>query len=211
VLRAAAEEEADVLLVGAGELGATDRRLARALVRKATCSVWFVPPNVPPKIRRIVVPIDFTTRAADSLRVATAIASLSGAAECLTLHVYFNESLCPAAEHDALLRQGLAQRYGKFAAVIDNLGVKVLPLFREGARAARVINRTVGEEGADLIVMASRGRSWLGGLLRASLAGEVLQECCVPLLVVKHFGARLGWLNLLRERLNDGNSGVRFN
>jgi nucleotide-binding universal stress UspA family protein len=193
VRQAAAEEESDVVVVG------EDRSLAARLVREAACSVWMVPGR-PPPLRRLLVPVDFSTRSADSLRVATALARLSGAAECLVLHVYFHDCLTPRPEEDQRIRDRLADAWAAFHGNIDCLGVKVTPLFREGASVARVIQRTAAEREADLVVMASRGRTAAGALLLESVAEQTLHAITIPLLVVKHFGARMGVLRVLQER-----------
>ena len=64
---------------------------------------------------------------------------------------------------------------------------------------------------ADLIVMASRGRTWAGTLLRESVSGQTLRNGHVPMLVVKHFGAQLGLLGLLREPAISRSNDMRFN
>jgi nucleotide-binding universal stress UspA family protein len=195
LLELAADTGAAAVLVGAG----VGLRCVRALVRRATCSVWFIPDGAVPSARRILVPVDFTVRAADCLRVATVLARLSDAGECLALHVYFNASLVADAAQDRRLRAGMAERYAQFLGPIDLLNVPVRPLFRECAIAADAVNQTAADQDADLIVLATRGRTPVAALLDESLAEQTLRHCRVPLLVVKHFGARLGLLSLLRD------------
>jgi nucleotide-binding universal stress UspA family protein len=195
ILTLAAQDGTAAVLVGES-LG---RRHIRTLVRRSPCSVWFVPAAARPAIQRILTPVDFSVRSADSLRVAAVLGRLSAGAHCLALHVYFHESsLAGPAEHEAL-RARVARAYADFVAPIDTLNVPVTPLFEEGACAARTIKRIAVERQADLLVLGTRGRSWIGSLLHKSLAEETLPDCPVPLLVLKHFGARLGLLRLLRE------------
>jgi nucleotide-binding universal stress UspA family protein len=207
LLDAAAADGADSVLLG----GEADRRLAGRLIHEAACSVWWVPDRPPTGIRRILVPVDYSTRAADSLRVATALARLSGAAECLALHVYFNDSPLADRRQDRVLRGQLAHSHARFLAGIDCLGVQVAARFQEAPDVARAIARTAEEEQADLIVMASRGRTRAGALLRESKAGRALDETRVPLLVVKHFGAQLGLFRVVREQVLGRANELRFN
>jgi nucleotide-binding universal stress UspA family protein len=65
----------------------------------------------------------------------------------------------------------------------------------------RTVARAAKEVGADLILMASRGRTAAGALMLESAAEQVLGEARVPLLVVKHFGARRGFLPVLLEKV----------
>jgi len=205
VLRRAAAGGVDGLVVGDGD----GRRLAGDLLRHAACPVWFVPGGALPTVRRVLVPVDFSVRAADSLRVAATLARLSGAAECVALHVYFNDSFLTGPWGERATRQATETAFARFMKPIDTLGVTVTPCFREAADVPRAINEAAAECQADLIVLASRGRTWTAALLQPTVAEQTLRTCRVPLLVVKHFGAARGFLNLLVERLRG--PGLRCN
>jgi nucleotide-binding universal stress UspA family protein len=200
LLAYAAEQEVELLLVGHRRSHPGRWMLARRLAMKATCSVWLVPEGVPAVLSRILVPIDFSEHAADTLCVATSLARLNGSADCLALHVYFNEARATYAEYDQVLRGKEAQAYQQFIAPINTQGVPVTPLFEEGANVAHVIDRVAAKEGANLIVMATRGRSRSAAILLGSVTEETIIETRIPLLVVKHFGARLGVLQALLDR-----------
>ena len=206
-----AEKQVDLLLVGHRRSHPGRYALARRLAMKAPCSVWMVPEGAPAALHRILVPIDFSEHAADSLRVATSMARLSGHAECLALHVYFNEAVVTYEEYDPVLRGQEEQAYRQFIAPINCQGVKVTPLFEEGANVAHVIGRLAERHGADLIVMATRGRSRSAAIMLGSVTEEMIVETRVPLLAVKHFGARLGVLQALLDRTFHRHSGLQFN
>lgn len=195
ILQRANEGGTDAITVGGGD----GRRLAGALIRQACCSVWFVPGVAPPTVRRVLVPVDFSVRAADSLRVAATLARLSGA-ECIALHVYFNDSFLTGAWGERAARQAAEKAFRRFLKPIDVTGVKVTPCFREAAGIPAAINAAAIECQADLIVLASRGRSKMAALLQPAVAEQVMRDCQVPLLAVKHFGAARGFLSLLTER-----------
>ncbi len=78
--------------------------------------------------------------------------------------------------------------------------MKVTPLFEEGVNVAHTIGRVAQRQGADLIVMATRGRSRSAAILLGSVTEEMIIETRVPLLAVKHFGARLSVLQALLDR-----------
>lgn len=195
LMACAADPGTAAVLVGEG-LG---RRAVRALVRRAASSVWFVPENAVSDVRRILVPTDFSVRAADSLRAATTLACLTGASECLALHVGFDASPFATAERDRRRYAELAERYARFMAPIDTLDVPVTPLFRECPPVAAATLRVAEEQSADLIVLASRGRTRAAALLFESVADQVLRDARVPVLVLKHFGAQLGLFRTLRD------------
>ena len=97
LLRLADDDSVDAVLL---RNRATSQRVLRRLIQRGPCSVWVLPAESRPALRRILVPIDFTARSADSLRVATTLAALSGAGACLALHVYFHDSTGAGPETD---------------------------------------------------------------------------------------------------------------
>ena len=195
-----AERQVDVLFVGHGLQASRRGTLARRLAMKAPCSIWMVPAAAPSTLRRILVPIDFSEGAADAMRVATSLARLGGHAECLALHAYFNEAVATYEGYDEVMRGQEQQTYRQFIAPINCQGVKVKPLFEEGVNVAQVIGRVVEQHHVDLIVMATRGRSRSAAILLGSVTEETVLATRVPLLAVKHFGARLGVLQALLDR-----------
>lgn len=204
LLRLTAEGGIDAVAVG-------ERRLARELACRAPCSVWFVPDGAKPRARRLLVPTDLSVQAADSLRVAVTLARLSGAAECVALHVYPVGSFLTGSWGQQLTRQEAQEAFDAFMRPIDTLGVKVTPHFREAPDVATAINEAADQEEADLIVMSSRGRSWAASLLQPAVAERTLEGCRVPVLVVKHFGAVRGFFSLLAERLCGGGEQLQCN
>ena len=71
------------------------------------------------------------------------------------------------------------------------LAAKGIPtrFYVEYGPVATVIVETAGREGADLIAMASHGRSGLPGVYYGSVAAAVLQRVDRPLLIVRSLGA----------------------
>jgi sulfate permease, SulP family len=195
-----ADKQVDLVLVGDRHDPADRKAFARRLAMKAPSSVWLVPDGAPPTISRILVPIDFSGPCADSLRVATSIARRAGNAECLALHVYFNEATVTYEEYDQVIRGQEHEAFERFIAPLDTQGVKVTPFFEEGANVAHAITRVAEHHGADLIVMATRGRSRSAAILLGSVTEEMIMQTPAPLLAVKHYGARLGVLQALLGR-----------
>lgn len=188
MLQNVAERRIDLVVVGDG----TDRKaFARRLAMTAPASVWLVPHGAPAVIRRVLVPVDFSEHSADSLRVAAAIARRAGA-ECLALHVYFNEAAITYEEYDLVIRGQERDAFKRFVAPIDLQGLTVTPLFEEGPDVSNAVTRVAARTGADLIVMATRGRSRSAAILLGSETEDMILTTPIPLLAIKHYGARLG-------------------
>jgi nucleotide-binding universal stress UspA family protein len=210
LLTQAAEHHVDLILVGHQRAHSQHRSLARRLAMKAPCSVWKVPEGTPAVIGRILVPIDFSEHSADAMRVATSLARLAGGAGCLALHVYFNEAVVTYEEYDQVLRGEEAKAYQDFMAGINTQGIQVKPLFVESAHIPHAILRAAEQQQVDLIVMPTRGRSRAAAVLLGSVTEGTILETSVPLLVVKHFGAQIGLLQALFNRLFWSRSDTHF-
>jgi sulfate permease, SulP family len=198
VLDAAAAYGADVILLGHG--GHRRRRmLARRLAMKAPCSIWMAPDGSRAGIGRILAPVDYSIRSADTLDAATALAEAAGQDECDALHVYFNNATVSFDEFEEVMVEDAAEAFSLFVAPINLHGVHARPALVESARVAPAILRFAAEAGTGLIVMGTRGRSASAAVLLGSETEQVLIGTQVPILAVKHFGARLRLLRALRD------------
>ncbi len=194
----AASREADVVLLGhSGRRG--KRSLARRLAMKAPCSVWMVPDGSPASLSAILAPVDLSRPSADTLDVATALAESAGLDECWALHVYFNDALVTFEEFEEELIEHKEQAFDLFVAPINLHGVHARPLFVESAHVAQTIVSVAREQHCDLIVMGTRGRSASAAVLLGSETEQVIIDTPIPVLAVKHRGARLR----LRQALAD--------
>jgi nucleotide-binding universal stress UspA family protein len=211
VLRFAASIKAELIVAGASRSAGARRSFARRLAMNAPCSVWAVPHDFPARISRVLVPIDFSVRAADALSVGTSIAASVGLEECEALHVSFNEASVTYDEYADLIRENEEGAFAIFAARVDLHGVHVKPRFVEASHAAHAIARVAAETRADLIVMGTRGRSRSASVLLGSETDQMLRDTTVPLLAVKHFGARMRLLPALLERRRTDRPNAGFN
>jgi nucleotide-binding universal stress UspA family protein len=192
--------DADLVLVPGESLNAGRRVVARRLAMYAPCSVWMVPHSTPPSLRPVLVPVDFSPRAGDALRVGAALAACAGDTTCRALHVRFDPSRATPDEHDETDVMGREhEAFALFVARIDLGDVEAVPLFEEGHDVARAITRVGAEQGGGVIVMGTRGRTRASALLLGSETEHVLLSSTISVLAVKHFGAGLR----LREALTD--------
>ena len=200
LLEFAAEHETDLVLVGHRRERSGRRSLARRLAMKAPCSVWMAPEGSPATLGRVLAPIDFSDSAADALSVAAALAARGGARECFALHVYFNDAVTTYDEYAEVLRGKEEQAFARFVAPLDLHGVEVRPLFHEAPNVAHAVERVAGELGADLVVMGTRGRSRSAAVLLGSETEQTIMASRIPVLAVKHYGARLNLLQALFDK-----------
>lgn len=87
----------------------------------------------------------------------------------------------------AAAQQHAAQAHAKVAAlcVAPGVGVKLEARMAENVSAASGIVQTVKDEGADLVVMGSHGRTGIARLVLGSVAAKVAAESPVPVLIAR--------------------------
>ena len=177
---------------------------------KAPCSVWIKPEGASLKIDSILVPIDFSSSSADALESAAMLASLGKDNDCFALHVFFNEATVTYDEYEEVIRGQEAKAFAKFIAPINLHGVEVKPLYEESANVAHAIERVAERQHINLVVMGTRGRSRSAAILLGSETDHVISESIVPVLAIKHFGARLNMLQALLDKRFLNRSGNRY-
>jgi len=127
------------------------------------------------RLRRVLFATD---RSAASRAALLAVAGLAvgGGTEVVVLHV-----------DDRRRPQESEELAGEVACGLIALAVDARPEVRQAPRGgvAAAIAAAAAEHGADLVVLGSRGRSDLGGLLLGSVGHEVLAGVSCPVLLVR--------------------------
>jgi universal stress protein A len=145
-------------------------------------------------IQRILCPVDFSDTSNHAVKYALGLAEPLGA-EVHLLHVYQlpmytmpDGALLAGPQTATRVMESAQQALNELAA---GLGADP-PLQKhltEGVPHAEV-ERVANDIGADLIVMGTHGRTGLGHLLLGSVAERVVRTASVPVLTVRHPGAR---------------------
>jgi nucleotide-binding universal stress UspA family protein len=207
------EYQADLILMGSKK-----HKLGARLAMVAPCSVAVVPAGYEPRLSHMLIAIDFSDAAADTLQWATSLAAGDRSIRCTALHVMTRESVDLFAENESEPEQAEAMR--TILARADRNGVAVvprlvgarqaseigrrnllsLPSAIQGAAVAEAILDSAEECGADCIALATRGRSASASILLGSVTEKVIERAPIPLLVGKHFGASLGLTEILLGR-----------
>ena len=207
------ENQADLILMGSKK-----HKLGARLAMVAPCSVAIVPAGHEARLSHILIAIDFSDAAGDTLQWATSLAAGDRSIRCTALHVMTRESVDLFAENESEPEQAAVMR--GIVARADRNGVTVeprlagarqaseigrrnllsLPSAIQGAAVAEAILEGAAEYGADCIALATRGRSASASILLGSVTEKVIERATIPLLVGKHFGASLGLAEILLGR-----------
>lgn len=206
IKRYVADRDVDLVVIGThGRRGFRSLfigSVAEEVMREAECSVLAIretdPPQVPGELRRILLPLDFSPRAADAVRIAKALARLEGGTVRL-LHV-IEEAILPdfyyaASEALFLAEPELREEATRRLEALDRETDEGPPVEVEieviGGHAASDIGRRASEWEADLVLLPTHGHEGVDRLLLGSVADKVLRTMPVPALVLKPFGRTL--------------------
>jgi len=191
-------ERHGVVLLGHNvERSSGKRSLARRLAMISPACVWVIPENAPPKITKVLAPVDFSPHSEDSLSVASGICEKLALAECECLHVYFDPAVYRFEDHDAVKQAEENKKLEQFLRPLNTHGVSVKCRVERGSNVARTVLRIAQENNQDLIVVSTRGRSRAASILLGSETSQLIMESNIPILAVKHRGAKLKLLDVL--------------
>lgn len=144
------------------------------------------------RYQKIVVPLDGSGWSESAIPHAVDIARDNGA-EIVLLHVFrppayeFTDQLALAGQSDQLdqARQQAKQYLMALRNQLREQGIKVHVQFIEGVGVANLICDYINNDGADLVVMSSHGRSGLRRFIFGSVAQQVMQGIDVPVMIVR--------------------------
>lgn len=186
LLSAAEELGCELLVVGHHRRGPVARlaSIASGVLHLAEASVLVVPaeappavPAPPPRLRRVLVPTDFSPAAAAALPHAYGLAGPVGA-QVVLLHVLPRTA-------DQLELAGALARLRELVPLDAPAGVATESEVVVGDEPADAITDAAARLGADYVVLSSHGRAGLRRLLLGSVAEAVMRRSTRPVLVVR--------------------------
>lgn len=203
IVEHATEHDVDLVVMGTHGRKGMDRLLsgsvAEEVVRQAPCPVFTVlaqdedAPQTP--IDRILVPVDLSEQSPLVVEHAAALGEAYGAPLDL-LHVVEEAAFPSAYGVDPLsptqpdVQERAQEALEALAAEIEDADVAVRTHVLAGY-AARDIVDFASEQAADLIVMATHGRTGLQRFLIGSVTEKVVRSASCPVFTVKSFGKSL--------------------
>ncbi len=145
------------------------------------------------QIRKILVPLDFSTHSMKALGTAIELAKRFDARMVL-LHAYsatayigLSEQVMVPPDFFEMVHLAAARSLGKAAEQVSRAGVSVETRLSELPPAEAIV-ATAHDLGIDLIVMCTRGLSGLKHLLLGSVAERTLRLAPCPVLALKPDG-----------------------
>jgi nucleotide-binding universal stress UspA family protein len=208
VLKLANEKSVDLILVGKKTSISGSGVVAQRLARRASCSLLIVPENSQPKIKKIIVPSDFSDYSKDALEEAIEIAEKNkGKSEIICQNVYsvpsgYHFTGKSYKEFGDIMLQHAEINYKKFIRKIDTKGHKIKPIYTKDEDDDPVLDiiNEAEKMKADIIIIGAKGRTAATALFIGSLAERLIQiNNRVPLLVTRPKGKNAGIIEYILE------------
>lgn len=209
LVRLAAQEKSDLVVVGRQrhKPQSTLGLAAGRLVHYCPCSILVAPHKAPAALNRILVPIDFSSHAADALDVAEQIAATTRA-EVVAQHVYrvppgFEAASASAEDFAATLLANAERRWAEFVAERRHstpppaIRFDLIAPADADSKPADAVVRVAEEIAADLIVCGGHGHTGLKRLLLGSTSEGILKRTERAVLCVKRKSENIGLLKAL--------------
>lgn len=204
ILRWSGIKEIDLILMGRKRTLKGSGILPGKLAKIAHCSLFMVPEFSVPKISKIMVPVDFSKKSAMALAVGMDIRGVFGA-ELVIQNTYRVPVGYHASgktyEEFANIMKGHAEENAK--AFLSKNGVSpaqvqlTFSLDDENEPADKIYQKAQALK-ADLVVIASRGRTGIASVLLGSVADKMCQnDTDIPLLIIKDKNENMGVLEAL--------------
>ncbi len=208
VLKLATEKSVDMILVGRKTSIPGSGVVSQRLARRASCSLMIVPENAKPKIKKMLVPSDFSDYSKDALEVAIEITEKNeGKSEIFCQNVYavpsgYHFTGKSYEEFSQIMLENAEINYKKFIRKIDTKSIKVKPLYTKDEDDDPVVDiiRKAQEIKANIIIIGAKGRTAATALFIGSMAERLIQmNDKVPLLVTRPKGKNAGIIEYILE------------
>lgn len=208
ILKLAIDKSADMILVGRKVSLPGSGVVSQRLARRASCSLLIVPENSKPRIKKLLVPSDFSDYSRDAMEEAITIAERSGEkVEIICQNVFTVPSgyhfTGKSYEEFASIMQTHAEiNFKKFIRKIDTKNIKVHAVYTkdEDDDPVEDIIQMAKETKADGIIIGAKGRTAATALFIGSMAERLIQlNDQIPLLVTRPKGKNAGIIEYILE------------
>lgn len=192
VLKYSKVKMADLILLGRkAELTGSGLH-SKKIAKSASASILFVPEGPAQKLEKLLIPIDYSKYSEMAFMLAVDIQKHFGC-KLLSNHVYrvpsgYYKSGKTYEEFAEIMLENTKKDCNRFFSSLSLEGVDFENTFAldDDPHPADKIYRTAVEEGADMIVLGSKGRSGAISMLIGSVAERlVMEDNDIPLLLVK--------------------------
>ncbi|MEM8568173.1 MAG: universal stress protein [Bacteroidota bacterium] len=216
ILRLSDKSSADLVILG-HKSKKQQGVIHKKLLRKAPCSVLFIPEIIKEEIRSIAVPTDFSDHSSMAVDLGITVAKSYDANEVHLLHVYqdatkylsqvfetvheINEILEKQKEIDKKLTSYAKHKLSEYIKTFDNGSTSLVPhtaSIERGQDVGNAVEDWVNQYAPDLVVLGSKGENFAAATLLGSVSEHMNENDTEHLmLVIKQKGENKSLLKVL--------------
>ena len=208
MLKVAKEEGIDLVVVGRKSTLKGSGVLSQRLARRVECSLLIVPEGSEPKLKKVLVPSDFSDYSIIAMEEAIAISlRRDSQVEIICQNVY----TVPAGYHytgksyeefSNIMEKNARTDYKRFISKIETKGIKITPYYSLDSDEDPIedIYQMAIDTKVDSLIIGAKGRTATTALFLGSMAERLIQRNFqIPLLIVRHKGRNAGIIDYIKE------------
>lgn len=208
ILKVSKEEEIDMVIIGRKRTLKGSGVLSQRLARRLECSLLIVPESSVPRLRKVLVPSDFSDYSLIAMEEAIAISERRNfQVDIICQNVY----TVPAGYHytgksyeefSAIMEKNAKDNYKKFIKKIDTKGVKISTVYSLDSDEDPVedIYQMAKEVEAEGLIIGAKGRTTATALFLGSMAERLIQKNFdIPVLIVRYKGRNAGIMEYIKD------------
>ena len=177
--------------------------LPHKLARKLHCSILFIPEVAVRRLKRILLPVDFSEHSRLAIQAAGKLKELLPNISLHCLHIYqvptgYYKTGKSFEEFGTIMEQHARKAFNEFMRPIDDSQTCLFHLQTHGH--AEMIHESIKEENSDLVILGSKGQTNSALLLLGSTAEKLIRinDLC-PTWVIKKKDENIGLIQALRH------------
>ncbi len=208
VLKFISTADIDIVISGNKKASRGSGVLNMRLARRAPCSLIVIPEGHMPRLKRLLLPIDFSIHSKLALEYAVYISrSNDNQVELICQNVYevptgYHYSGKSYREFSEIMKENARKEYEQWVSKIDTEGVPVSAEFTldDKDEFGKVIKETAMAKDVSGVIIGAHGRTAASALFIGSTAEKLVQEIdYLPLTIVRKKGSNATVLESLRE------------
>jgi len=201
ILRWVKVKDVDLLIMGRKTYLKGGGSLAKRLAGKSPCSVLFFTETGPKTLKKIMVPVDFSSYSHLALAFAQEFVKDTSSIKCIHLYELpagYTKTGKTHAEFAEIMLENAKKHYQKFLLNHQLPSFDCEFILKNDNSISKIILEHASKEDMDLIIIGSRGK----GESLATLLGTVAEHLVevnnqIPMMILKKKGETIGFLEAL--------------
>ncbi len=185
------EKKPDLLVLGKKQISDGSGIIARRIARKADCSIWFVTENANTALKKILVPIDFSSYSLKALKTALYLKKQLKEVSITALHLIDVPMTAYKINRnkEEIVQQLKASAKNSFRQSLNKnklseTDIEFKMLLNDNYNVAEYVQEMAAQEKSDLIITGAKGRSGLGGFVFGSVTERLISYPEIPPVLV---------------------------